>query len=107
MRRLTELMVAALQEHLATGAPPRIPDYALPLWQVFVELAKDRAMSAHAGGRDMGPMTMEEIAARGQVMGLPLGLRHIHLIRALDRAWRGAPDAPKPELTAEMFDAMF
>ena len=101
MRRLTDLMVAALQDHLATGAPPRIPDYALPLWRVFVDLAKERA------GCEARPMTLEEIAARGRMLGLPLALRHLHLIRALDRAWRGAPDAPKPELTAEMFDAMF
>lgn len=100
MRRLTELMVQALGDHLATGAPPRVPDYARPLWAVFVELVKDRA------GQDPRPMTMEEIAARGAVMGLPLALRHIHLIRALDRAWRGADGAPPPVLSAAAFDAL-
>lgn len=93
MRRLTELMVTALRDHLATGAPPRLPDYALPLWAVFVSLTEDAR-----------PMTIEAIAARGQMMGLPLALRHIHIIRALDRAWRGA--GPLPELTGDAFDVM-
>ena len=100
MMRLTELMVAALRDHLASGDAPRVPDYALPLWGVFVSLAQDRA------GQDPRAMTMEEIAARGQIMGLPLGLRHIHLVRALDRAWRGADAAPLPELTGDVFDAL-
>jgi hypothetical protein len=41
-------------------------------------------------------------------MGIELQLRHMHLIRALDRAWReqATGAGPLPELTADVFDRL-
>lgn len=111
--RLERQLVAALQAHLATGAPPDVPEAGVLLWRVFAELAGTRTW--HASGPN--PIAFGEIDAWARRGRWPLEPRHVRVIRALDDAWcahvderRGAGGKPsrKPsaELTPALFDAL-
>lgn len=107
MKRLKRLMVEAMRRHLATGAVPVVPLAGVPLWQVFAAISPGRAWT------DAGPQALHasEIREQGALMGLPLDLRCVDLIRALDGCWlesarKADGKAPLRELTPELFDAM-
>lgn len=108
MKRLEARLCEVLQNHMATGARPVVPLAGVPLWQIFAAISPGRAWT------DAGPapLTVAEIREQGQLAGYPLALRHIDVIRGLDRAWReavaqGGKEKPIGELTAAAFDAMF
>ena len=107
MKKLERLMCAVLRRHMTTGARPVVPIAGVPLWQVFAAISSGRFWS------DASPdaLTTREILDQGQMMGLPLELRHVDVIRALDAVWRemvakGKTGGRLPELTPEIFDAM-
>lgn len=107
MKRLERLMCAVLRRHMTTGARPVVPIAGVPLWQVFAAISPGRFWS------EAGPhaLSIREILDQGQMMGLPLELRHVEVIRALDTVWRemvakGKGGAALPVLTPEIFDAM-
>jgi hypothetical protein len=108
MMRLQRLMCAAMVRHMETGKPPVVPVAGVALWQIFAAISPGRHWTDH------GPLPLgaREIVEQGQLAGYPLALRHVDLIRALDRCYldlirRGKGGGPLPELTAEIFDAMF
>lgn len=108
MKRLERLMCEAMRAHMETGKRPIVPLAGVQLWQVFAAISPWRVW----GRLGPQPLTAREILEQGQLMGLPLELRHVDLIRALDRTWRelvgkGEDGKPLPELTGEIFDAMF
>ncbi|MDO8983793.1 hypothetical protein [Cypionkella sp.] len=108
MKRLERMMCEVMRCHMETGARPVVPLAGVALWQIFAAISPGRFWG-EAGPQ---PLTVPEIREQGAMMGLPLELRHVDLIRALDRTWRelvtkGKGKAPLPELTPELFDAMF
>ncbi|OHC54474.1 MAG: hypothetical protein A3D16_09875 [Rhodobacterales bacterium RIFCSPHIGHO2_02_FULL_62_130] len=108
MNGLKRLMVEAMRRHMTTGKPPAMPLAGVALWQVFAAISPGRGWHAHGPQ----PLTLAEIREQGEAMGLPLELRHIDVIRALDGCWlecqaKGGAGAPLQELTPEIFDAMF
>lgn len=108
MKRLEKLLCDALRVHMETGKPPAVPLAGVALWQVFAAISPGRAWGQH------GPqaLTVAEIREQGELAGLPLELRHVDVIRALDRQWlelvaKGQDGKPLPVMTAEIFDAMY
>jgi len=82
-RYLTHQLVAALEQHLATGRPPVVPDAGVLLWSAFVELSTAR----RCGFASPEPIAHSEIEAWARINRWPLAPHHVAVIRTLDDAW--------------------
>lgn len=112
--RFVGRLVAALEAHLATGAPVALPEGSRPLWAAFCALSQARSY----GALGPNPIAFSEIAAWAQLTRTPLAPHHVEALRALDRAWIAAAiskvegghaeqqNAPQP-ISAALIDAMF
>lgn len=102
--RLTALLVRALETHLETRRPIRLPDGTQIIWNAFLDLGQARS-------RNQGlpnPIGYAEIDAYCRLMRIPLEPHHIRAITALDAAWLqwvAKPKEPLPDLSAAAFDA--
>lgn len=117
--RLERQLVEALERHLRTGNPVRLPEAGHLVWEWFGDLSGTRTF--HQAGPN--PISYAEIGAYSRLGRLDLQPHHVELIRALDRAWlehayrqregRTAPEGVKvlprvsnQKLSAELLDGV-
>jgi hypothetical protein len=103
--RFADRMADAVRATL-DGRPVPVPAGGELLMPVFADACGGRQMAAH------GPqaLTLGEIEAAARLHRLELEVRHVAVLRAMDRAWLDrAGQKAKPlaaPLTPGMFDAM-
>lgn len=115
--RLTNQLVAALRQNLATRRPVAIPEAGRLLWQIFGELSGTRTYN-QAGPN---PISHQEIAAYARLARWPLQPHHVAILRAMDAAYldhtyspqakapegmKTLPHVSRHELTPALFDAV-
>ena len=101
MTRFARLMAEALRRHMQTRGPVRLPDAGGFYWRAFADLSAARS---YGPGGPM-PISLEAIEAWVRLARVPLELRHVAVIRAMDAAFLEEAGKP-PELTATAFDAL-
>lgn len=111
--RLTRQLVAALESRLKRQRAAPVPEAGRLLWTAFHELSRGR--SWHQLGPC--PIATVEIQAWSELARLPLQLRHVRVILALDEAFldhahaaappkgvKLAPQISSHGITAALFD---
>jgi hypothetical protein len=111
--RFRKAMVEALEAHLKSSKPPRLPAGGELAWRWFVALCRTRSM----GFASPNPLTHAEIEAYARLNRLPLEPRHVDTILALDRAFldhagpasppSAPPRGPSEKVNPAAFDAVF
>lgn len=115
-RNLSAMLCAAVRAVLAGSKAPRVPDYALTLWNAFCALSAARRHHA-AGPEGLAP---SDVLAWVQLTRTPLLPHHVGILMDMDRAYLaaaadalGGPERgravplPVGPLTPAALDAMF
>ncbi|WP_275788561.1 phage tail assembly chaperone [Pararhizobium gei] len=115
---LSDRLCQTLRKRLESGGKPRLPAGGQMLWAWFCDLSRSR--SYHAAGPN--PISFVEIAAYRDLHRIPMDVRHVEILRAMDEVYlestmkRTAPAEdgtkrmPKPldqPMWSGLFDAMF
>lgn len=114
-RNLSAMLCAAVRASARGGRAPRMPDYALTLWNAFCALSAARRH--HQFGPE--PIAPVDVQAWAQLTRTPLQPHHIQILCDMDAAYLAAaadalaPDRPRAlpmpvgPLTPAALDAMF
>lgn len=81
--RLTNQLVAALRQNLATRKPVALPEAGRLLWRIFGELSAARTYN-QAGPN---PISHQEIVGYTHICRWPLQPHHVAVLRAMDEAY--------------------
>lgn len=114
--RLTNHLIAALRQNLATRKPVAIPEAGRLLWQIFGELSSGRTYN-QAGPN---PISYQDIVGFSHIARWPLQPHHVTILRAMDAAYleqaykqqrretnSGEPVRVSQPMTPAVFNAMF